>query len=90
MEAAAHLAAIVTSSDDAIISKSLDGVITISWNGGAERVFGYLAEEVIGKPITLLIPDDRIHEETEIWGRSGAAKGSNTMKPFAEKRMAPK
>jgi PAS domain S-box-containing protein len=52
------LASIVESSDDAIVSKSLDGVIT-SWNGGAERVFGYSASEAIGQPITLVIPEGR-------------------------------
>jgi PAS domain S-box-containing protein len=59
------LASIVEFSDDAIISKNLDGVIT-SWNKGAERLFGYLAEEVIGKPVTILIPPERHHEESVI------------------------
>jgi PAS domain S-box-containing protein len=62
------LASIVEFSDDAIVGKNLDGIIT-SWNRGAERVFGYLAEEVIGKPITILIPPERHHEENVILGR---------------------
>jgi PAS domain S-box-containing protein len=62
------LASIVECSDDAIISKTLDGIIT-SWNKGAERVFGYTAEEVIGQPITILIPSDRQHEEPLILER---------------------
>src|ERR1700741_1676751 len=62
------LASIVESSDDAIISKTLDGVIT-SWNSGAERVFGYSANEAIGQPITLVIPRDRQSEEREILTR---------------------
>jgi PAS domain S-box-containing protein len=62
------LASIVESSDDAILSKSLDGIIT-SWNRGAERAFGYLAEEVVGKSITILIPPERHHEETVILER---------------------
>jgi PAS domain S-box-containing protein len=63
-----HIAAIVESSDDAIISKNLDGIIT-SWNRGAQRLFGYLAEEVIGKPINILIPLDRQNEEPVILQR---------------------
>jgi PAS domain S-box-containing protein len=60
-----RLAAIVESSDDAIISKDINGVIT-SWNVGAQRLFGYAADEVIGKSITILIPDDRQDEESTI------------------------
>ena len=62
------LAAIVASSDDAIISKNLDGVIT-SWNKSAERIFGYGAEEAIGQHITLVIPPERHAEESEILNR---------------------
>ena len=61
----ALLAAIIESSDDAIVGKNLDGIIT-SWNEGAQRIFGYTAEEVIGQPITRLIPDDRQDEEPQI------------------------
>ena len=66
--ASATLAAIVESSDDAIISKSLDGVIT-SWNKSAERMFGYTAAEAVGQPITMLIPPDRLDEEPRILER---------------------
>jgi PAS domain S-box-containing protein len=62
------LASIVESSDDAIVSKNLDGIIT-SWNTGAERIFGYSANEAIGQPITLVIPEDRQSEEREILTR---------------------
>jgi len=64
----AQLAAIVESSEDAIISKSLDGIVR-SWNVGAERLFGYMAEEAIGQPITFIIPPDRQDEEDLIIGR---------------------
>jgi PAS domain S-box-containing protein len=63
-----RLAAIVESSDDAIVSKTLDGIIT-TWNIGAERMFGYRADEVIGKPITILIPPSSLDEEPEILAR---------------------
>ena len=62
------LGSIVESSDDAIVSKNLDGIIT-TWNAGAERVFGYSAEEAIGQPITIVIPEDRLSEEREILTR---------------------
>ena len=67
-EHAYRLAAIVASSDDAIVSKDLNGTIT-SWNAGAERLFGYSAEDVIGKPITISIPPERLHEEPVILAR---------------------
>jgi len=63
-----RLASIVEWSDDAIISKTLDGIIT-SWNKGAERLFGYTREEAIGGPITLLTPPERQDEERTILGR---------------------
>jgi PAS domain S-box-containing protein len=68
----AHLAAIVEASDDAIIGKTLDGVIT-SWNEGAHRLFGYSAGEIVGNPIALLVPPDREDEEPTILGT--VAKG---------------
>ncbi len=67
-KAAQQLAAIVESSEDAILTKDLDGII-ISWNQGAERLFGYAGEEVIGKSIAILIPMDRLDEEPIILSR---------------------
>jgi PAS domain S-box-containing protein len=66
--AQAQLAAIVESSDDAIVSKDLNGIIK-SWNKGAERIFGYTAQEAVGRPITLIIPPENHSEETLILGR---------------------
>jgi PAS domain S-box-containing protein len=67
-DARERLSAIVESSDDAIIGKDLNGVIS-SWNRGAERLFGYAAQEVLGKSIGILIPEDRLDEEQHIIGR---------------------
>ncbi|CAN5447940.1 hypothetical protein BH10PLA1_BH10PLA1_00440 [soil metagenome] len=69
----ARLAAIVESSDDAIVAKSLQGIVT-SWNKGAERIFGYTAEEMIGRPIMTLIPTDRADEEKTIMARIRAGE----------------
>ena len=66
--ARSRLAAIVESSDDAIISKTLDGIIR-SWNAGAQRIFGYTADEAIGKSILMLLPEDRKSEEAGILAR---------------------
>jgi PAS domain S-box-containing protein len=66
--AALQLASIVASSDDAIVSKDLDGVIT-TWNRGAERLFGYSADEAVGRPVTMLIPPERLDEEPGILAR---------------------
>src|SRR5687768_7176719 len=72
-ETAARLAAIVDSSDDAIISKTLDGVIT-SWNRGAQAMFGYTPEEAIGQSIYLIIPSDRRQEEEGVLRRIGSGQ----------------
>ena len=68
LNATQQIASIVESSDDAIISKDLNGIIT-SWNRGAERLFGYTADEAIGKPVTILIPQQRQDEEINILER---------------------
>ncbi|GBQ86540.1 two component sensor kinase [Gluconacetobacter johannae DSM 13595] len=70
----AWLAAVVASSDDAILSKTLDGII-LSWNAGAERIFGYTAAETIGRPITMLIPESRRREDAIILARIQAGEG---------------
>ena len=63
-----RLAAIVSSSDDAIISKDLNGIV-LTWNRGAERIFGYTSEEAVGKSITMIIPQERLDEETHVLSR---------------------
>jgi PAS domain S-box-containing protein len=78
----AYLAAIVESSSDAIIGKTLQGVITI-WNKGAEKLFGYTATEIVGLPINTLIPPDRQDEEVEIFeklGRGERIEGFETVR----------
>jgi PAS domain S-box-containing protein len=69
----ARLAAIIESAEDAIVGKTLEGVIT-SWNSGAERIFGYTADEAIGKPVTMLIPEERMDEEPNILARIRAGE----------------
>ncbi|WP_052273000.1 PAS domain S-box protein [Flavihumibacter solisilvae] len=78
----ATLIAIVESSDDAIISKNFDSIVT-SWNKAAEKIFGYTAEEIIGRSITILIPPDRAYEEAEI---ISALKKGNHVDHFETKR----
>ena len=63
-----HLAAVVDSSDDAIIGKDLNGIIT-AWNRGAEKIFGFSAAEVMGKPMLMIFPPDRVNEESDILAR---------------------
>ncbi|PCC74034.1 PAS domain S-box-containing protein [Nannocystis exedens] len=81
-DARARLAAIVEDAYDAILSKSLDGTI-LSWNRGAERLFGYLAHEVVGRPITLLVPPERVDEEAQVTARIGAG---DPLPPFDTER----
>ena len=81
--ARAHLAAIVESSHDAIVGKDLDGTIR-SWNGGAVRIFGYTAEEAIGRSITLIVPKDRLDEE---WGILERLKRGERVDHFETRRV---
>ncbi|MES3017243.1 MAG: PAS domain S-box protein [Bacteroidota bacterium] len=82
-EKSAKLAAIIESSDDAIISKTLESVIT-SWNDSAERMFGYTADEIVGETIYKLIPQDRQQEEPEIISR---LKNGERVQHFETKRL---
>src|SRR6185295_17742194 len=74
----AWLAAIVESSDDAIVSKNLDGIIT-SWNRAAERMFGYTSAEAVGKSILMIIPQDRVSEEQFVLSQ---IRGGNAIDHF--------
>jgi PAS domain S-box-containing protein len=69
-----RLKAIVDSSEDAIVSKNLNGIVQ-TWNAAAERMFGYTAEEIVGQPITLIIPADRLAEEDEVLARIRSGRG---------------
>jgi len=82
-EVRARLAAIVESSDDAIVSKNLDGIIT-SWNSGAVRIFGYSPEEAVGQSITIIIPPDLRDQETRILSR---IRGGERIEHFETIRM---
>jgi PAS domain S-box-containing protein len=88
-DALERLSGIVSSSEDAIISKDLDGTIT-SWNAGAQKIFGYTAEEMMGQSIMRLIPEDRRDEESRILGRIRAGKKVEHFETFRltkEKRL---
>ena len=65
---ALRLASIIESTNDAVLSKSLDGIIE-SWNAAAQRLYGYAPEEAIGRPITVMIPPERVDEEREMRAR---------------------
>lgn len=82
-ESQRHLAAIVESSDDAIIGKTLQGVVT-SWNRGAERIYGYAAAEVIGRPISRLLPPDR---EDELPGMLAKIRRGERVDSFETERI---
>jgi len=69
-EARFRLAAIVESSDDAVVSKTVEGVI-VTWNRGAQQIYGYTEAEAVGKPITMLVPLELLDEENQILARLG-------------------
>jgi PAS domain S-box-containing protein len=83
VEARFRLAAIAESSDDAIVGKDLSGIVT-SWNKAAETMFGYPAEEIIGQPITRIIPPDRLDEEALILDR---IRGGEKLTHFETERQ---
>ena len=86
--AAAELAAIVESSDDAIISKNLNGIIR-SFNAAAERMFGYSAAEIVGKSVRMLIPPDRRDEETRSSPRLRARRARRPLRDGAPREGRP-
>ena len=82
-----HLARVVESSDDAIVSKDLNGIIT-SWNLAAERMFGYTAGEAIGRSIRMIIPSDRQDEEDRVLARIRSGQPITHSRPCASGRTA--
>jgi PAS domain S-box-containing protein len=76
-----QLAAIIESSDDAILSKSLDGVV-LTWNRAAERLYGYTADEIVGEPVSLLVPADRPHEAEDILARASRGEAIDHFESF--------
>ena len=85
-ELRALLAAIVACSDDAIVSKSLDGIIT-SWNRGAEKLFGFTAAEAVGQHIFLIIPEERRAEEADVLALFATASESTISRLCGERKM---
>jgi len=85
IEMTSLLASIVESSDDAILSTSVDGVI-LSWNKGAERLYGYTAEEIVGRPVSLLVPADRMHEVEEILAKVRRGEAVDHFESFRIRR----
>jgi PAS domain S-box-containing protein len=83
-----RLAVIIESTQDAIYSEDLDGVV-VSWNPGAERLFGYTAREAIGEPVTFMFPPDRLEEEVRSSNGSAGASALKRMTPCAGTRRAP-
>ena len=79
-DARAWLAAIVEGSDDAIVSKTLEGVIS-TWNKGAERIFGYTPAEAVGRPVNMLIPRTARTRSRGSWPGSARASGWTTSRP---------
>ena len=80
-----ELGAIVESSDDAILGRTLDGIIT-SWNKGAEKIYGYAENEVIGQPISILVPTDRQDELPQILGRLALGEAINNFETVRRRK----
>src|ERR1041384_1695863 len=80
-----HFAAIIENSDDAIVGKDLNGVVQ-SWNAAAERIFGYSAQEMIGQPITKIIPRERLEEEPAILKKIGRGERINHFETVRQRK----